>query len=183
MPANQRPLVNLPEKRKRRFRDYFTHSLSIAAARRSSQFTRNAVDPEEEGENQFPVVTDADTLAVLGSACAICRGQCCEQGGEHAFQRPEVIRRYLDRHPHLRPRDLLHAYLSRLPTLSYRDACVFQGRHGCVLPQEMRSSTCNEYLCEGLCDIHRIAQQSGDSRVFVAAIDGQATVRYALLDD
>jgi hypothetical protein len=156
--------------------------LSTAAARRASQVARAATDANEEGENQFPVVTDPNTLTVLGNACGICRGQCCEQGGEHAFQRPEVVRRYMDRNPRRRPRDVLHAYLSRLPTVSYRDACVFQGRQGCVLPQQMRSRTCNEYLCEGLREINHIALESGNPRVFVAAVDAQVPVRYALMD-
>ncbi len=182
LPANQRQLVNLPEKRKRLFRDYFTRCLSIAADRRASQVTRDAADANEEGENQFPVVTGPGTLTVLGNACGICRGQCCQQGGEHAFQRPEVVRQYMDGNPRLRPRDVLHAYLSRLPAVSYRDACVFQGRQGCVLSQQMRSLTCHEYLCEGLREINRIAHASGKPRVFVAAVDAQVTVRYALLD-
>jgi hypothetical protein len=182
LPANPRPLVNLPEKRKRRFRDYFTRSVSTAAARRAGQLARDAASLNEEGENQFPVVTDPGTLTVLGNACGVCRGQCCEQGGEHAFQRPEVVRQFMDRYPQLRPRDVLHAYLSRLPAVSYQDACVFQGRQGCVLPQAMRSRTCNEYLCEGLREINRVAQESGEPRVFVAAVDTQMPVRYALLD-
>lgn len=182
LPANPRPLVNLPAKRKRRFRDYFTRSLSTAAARRAGQRARHAADPYEEGENPFPMVTDPDTLSALGHACGICRGLCCEQGGEHAFQRPEVVRQFMDRHPQSRPRDVLRAYLSRLPAVSYRDACVFQGRHGCVLPPEMRSPTCNEYLCEGLREIHRVSLQTGKSRVFVAAVAAGVPVRSALLD-
>ena len=177
LPANERPLGNLPERRRRRFRDYYMQSLSKAAARRFSRAARDAGDGYEEGDSHLLLAENPDTLALLGKACATCRGNCCEQGGEHAFQRPEVIRRYMQVHPELRPRDLLAAYLSRLPRVSYQGSCVFHCRDGCNLPRAMRSRTCNEYLCDRLSEINRIACDSGPARVFAAGPGGGHSLR------
>ena len=182
LPANERALGNLPEKRKRRFRDYLTRSLSEAAARRFSRAGREAANPHEESENQFPVVHDPDTLRVFGNACAACRGKCCSQGEEHAFLRPEMVRRFMERNPKMRPREVLQAYLDHLPRVAYRGSCVYHTREGCNLPQPMRSRTCNEYLCDGLQEIDAVARETGAARVFAAAANWWDVVRVAALD-
>ncbi len=179
LPVNTKRLVPLPERRRRRFRDYFARSLSLAAARNSGLPGRTAAP--EEPERHFWPVEDPVTLAMLGSACAVCRGHCCAQGGDHAFQRPEVIRAYLLRHPELRPTDVLSAYLDHLPRRCYQDSCVFHGRHGCNLPADMRSHTCHDYLCHGLQDLARTQQGDSAVLVFAAAVEDETPVRAALI--
>ncbi|MCG6942501.1 MAG: hypothetical protein LJE69_14780 [Thiohalocapsa sp.] len=179
LPANTRRLVPLPARRRRRFRDYFTRSLSVALAPDAGH-TGGAL-PGEESVGQATTPADAATVAMLGRACAVCRGHCCAQGGEHAFLRPEVVRAYLSRHPALRPREVLAAYLDRLPWVSYQDACVFHTRHGCNLPRGMRSRTCNDYRCGGLMDLARRQQADATMQVFAVAVDGETPVRAALI--
>jgi len=179
LPANTKRLVPLPERRRRRFREYFTRSLSLAAARNAGLGGRTGA-PEEPDRRSCSAEVPA-TLAMLGSACAVCRGYCCAQGGDHAFQRPEVVRAYLLQHPELRPRDVLNAYLDHLPRLSYQDSCVFHTRHGCNLPAHMRSQTCHDYLCHGLQDLARAQQGEAAVQVFAAAVEAETPVRAALI--
>jgi hypothetical protein len=181
LPANTRRLAPLPERRRRAFRDYFTRSLSLAAARLVGGAARAAMPPHEEPESHWPRVDDEATRRLLAQACGVCRGLCCEQGGEHAFQRPEVVRGYMLRHPGLRPRDVLAMYLDHLPTVSYAGSCVFHTRNGCNLPPDMRSRTCHEYLCEGLQRIVRGEEQGRKACVFAAAMDGETPVRADVL--
>lgn len=44
-------------------------------------------------------------------------------------------------------------YSSFLPEKSYDESCVFQGPVGCTLPGEIRSVTCNRFLCEPIINL------------------------------
>ncbi|NBC15591.1 MAG: hypothetical protein GVY09_20050, partial [Gammaproteobacteria bacterium] len=179
LPVNTRPLGPLPERRRRRFRDYFTRSLSVAAARNAGPADETAAPGELA--HPFSPVADGATHAMLGEACATCRGHCCAQGGEHAFQRPEILSAYLLRHPHLRPRDVLAAYLDHLPTTSYRGSCVFHTRNGCSLPVAMRSPSCRDYLCDALWGIVRGQRAGGPAQVFGVAVEDATPVRAGVI--
>ena len=180
LPVNTRRLVPLPERRRRRFRDYFTRSLSAAAAAHASR-RGDRGEASESGISPFPRVEDAATRTMLAQACGVCRGHCCAQGGEHAFQRPEVVRAYLSRHVGLRPRDVLAAYLEHLPRVSYEGSCVFHTRDGYNLPPDMRSRTCHEYLCQGLLEVLATQLAGTTTRLFVAAMEDETPVRAGVL--
>jgi predicted nucleic acid-binding Zn ribbon protein len=50
---------------------------------------------------------NTEVLAILNTACGLCQGYCCQRGGlHHAFLSIETIRRYMSRHPGLRPADV-----------------------------------------------------------------------------
>lgn len=196
LPVNEKRLGNLPEKRIRRFRDYLMQSISRAAALCYGPPSDAAADaagaPSESGELREMNDRDAGAdvpkkdealLRVLGQACATCRGNCCALGAEHAFLRPEELLRYMRRNPTSRPRDVLAAYLERLEPVSYVDSCVYHGPEGCRLPREMRSSTCNDYLCESLVEIQTTIEWTGSPRAFAVAAGKQGAVRFADLDD
>jgi hypothetical protein len=74
-------------------------------------------------------------------------------GGEHAFLYPDHFRRFLRKHPERSRDELLADYLSRVPSASVRDSCVYHGDAGCVLPRELRANLCNSFLCGDLTEL------------------------------
>jgi hypothetical protein len=37
-----------------------------------------------------------------------------------------------------------------MPSVAYRDSCIFHGKKGCTLDRSMRADICNTYFCNGL---------------------------------
>ena len=138
-PSNTRRYINLAEKRRRKFRDSLYRELSEAMV--SSEPIERMPDHLETPNN------------LEGSICATCRGRCCRDGGDHAFIDAATLRRFMDTNQQLRPIDVANAYLERLPHRSYEDSCVFHTDTGCMLPREMRSKICNEFVCNPMKDI------------------------------
>lgn len=178
LPSNERRVTDLPQKRIRIFRDRLMGIISQAAA------IRFGSDPQRPAADTRPPAESPDnkSMSVLGNACATCGGDCCRQGGDHAFIRVETIVGFMDRRPELRPRHVLQAYMSRLGHKTYDESCVYHGRAGCVLPREMRSQVCNEYLCQGLHQVLDQLPESPQDRTFVVATVGQEIVRAAVID-
>ena len=58
--------------------------------------------------------------------------------------RPEIAR------PEVDERAVLRLYLDRVPTVAYRDSCIFHGKQGCTLDRSLRADVCNSYYCGGL---------------------------------
>jgi len=139
VPAFEARMTNLPERRKRLFRDRLTRVIgeAMSAPRLRQATDRQAADGVELGP-------------MLGLACARCGGYCCRTGANHAFISPGTIRRYLATHPGQRPRHVLDTYLSYLGNKTYEHSCVFHRTGGCALPRALRSDTCNLYFCDGL---------------------------------
>lgn len=184
VPSNERPLVNLPERRRRVFRDRLQRVISKAASQVYGHAPR---DPQDAGEDRPDVDAAGDPepphQGLLGAACAICRGHCCAQGGDHAFLHPKAIRRYMARHPEERPRHILDAYLARLGARAYRSSCVYHDVDGCRLPRDMRTSLCNDFLCKGLNEfIYRLDGKEFQQAFAVASEEGRA-LRIGLLDE
>ncbi|MCO6454891.1 MAG: hypothetical protein J5I93_06295, partial [Pirellulaceae bacterium] len=179
LPANERRLSNLPEKRRRRFRDHLLRVVSEGAARHASH---SPPTDDEPGMNLPAESADASRLPVLGNACGTCRGYCCHQGGEHAFLHPETMRRHMDQRPGTRPAQLVELYLSYLGPKTYTGACVYQARHGCLLPTELRSPLCNRYLCRGLEEFLAQLSAAGTERGIALATTEHSLLRASLLD-
>jgi hypothetical protein len=140
LPANEQTTTPLPAERRETFR------VNVAAALdRALQDPDRPVPEHPESAGRF--------ASLVGSACGACRGSCCRHGGEHAFLYPDHFRRYLRLHPGADPQQLLADYLSRLPSESYHDSCVYHTVTGCALPRELRSNLCNTFLCGGLADL------------------------------
>lgn len=142
LPSFAAPLTNLPERRRRAFRDHLNRVLSQATARENRE--EKEAGPPPRKLLSLPVQT------AMGGGCAACKGFCCREGGNRAYLKVKTLRRYLAAHPQQRPREVLAAYLDRLPKKSMHGSCVFHGREGCTLPREMRSDTCNDYLCDAM---------------------------------
>lgn len=88
--------------------------------------------------------------ALVGAACASCRGECCKQGGDHAFLRPDAMMAYLAANPTHDDEQIVSRYLALLPMRTLTNGCVFQQTDGCALPRDLRSDVCNRYFCEAL---------------------------------
>ena len=121
VPANLRKVVNLPERRKRAFRDYLAELIAQAAAVRASSANP---PPGETALDSSPSSPALENLLQRG--CATCRGLCCLGGGNHAYLSLETILGYMYKHPKQRPRQVLDAYLSFLPNKAYENSCVYQ---------------------------------------------------------
>lgn len=148
VPHNPRKLANLPERRKRAFRDHLNQAIAAAAA-------------APQAADALPIQPDAphEAAQLLGGACALCKGACCLGGGNHAYLRESTLVRVMRAQPALRPRHILDLYLAQLGNKTYENACIYQGETGCVLPLELRSNVCSDYFCPPL-------------RQFKAAFDG-----------
>jgi hypothetical protein len=182
VPSNERPIRNLPERRRRRFRDFVTHLISEVTAHGGG----SAPEPEPfrvprslafHGES-------ADELALLANACSTCGGDCCYPGRDQAFLDVDTMRRYMAEHPEQRPRHVLENFLSHLPNRSHQDACVYQTAMGCALPRGMRADICNAYYCQGLEDLREELARRGTTRAFAVSEERfQLLVRSAFMDE
>jgi len=139
VPQNLRRLVNLPERRKRKFRDYINQLISKVT---------------ESPKTVYPVPLHPkpahEASKLLGGACGLCVGACCLGGENHAYLGEVTLLRVMQTEPSLRPRHLLELYLSHLGKKTFENACVFQEEKGCVLPLYLRSNVCSNYYCPPL---------------------------------
>jgi hypothetical protein len=172
LPSNESVVVNIPEKRRRLFRNRLMGMISAAAAKLAGP-DRNA--PHNDDEHIVaPKVDSPQLLGLLAQGCATCRGDCCQQGADHAFIFVETICRYMTQHPGQRPRHVLESYLSHIGSKSYQNACLYQGPEGCCLPRDMRSRICNDYLCAGLIRLLGETRDQPNPRAFVvSSVGGQ----------
>jgi hypothetical protein len=170
LPSNDRPIIPLSAERRRTFRAHVVEIVSAALRPVTMESVEDKVPAEDARED-----------AMLGMACATCRGYCCRGGGVHAYLDESTMRRYVRRHPHLVAEDVVEAFLGKLPQRSYRYSCVYHGRFRCTLPRDMRSDICNAFLCNGLGTFRSQLTESGHERAFAVAASGNTLVRGALL--
>jgi hypothetical protein len=181
LPSNDRPIVRLPENRRRAFRDHLRRLIGRAAAQRAAAGSSAGIasgPAHAAAENRI-----GDEAAASGRACATCGGRCCQPGREHAFQTTADIRRYMAAHPRAHPQQLLEAYLSRLPDRSYQDSCVYHAEIGCVLPHEMRSQTCKAFQCEEIEEFRNGLREPSFRGGIAVAICDDEIVRTAFLGE
>jgi hypothetical protein len=179
LPSVRAKITNLPERRRRRFRDVVNGLISRASAHLIAPSPRGAEPPVTVA----PSVTSApEVQAVLDEACALCRGFCCGNGGKHAYLTVETIRRYMVQHPDQRPREVLAAYLGHVGNKTFDGSCVFHEPGGCSLPREMRSDTCNRHFCVGLTEFQQGLTRGYPARAFFVATDGDEIQSAAFCD-
>jgi hypothetical protein len=146
IPRSKVRMRRLPAKRRWQFADRLRAIIDSAFAARvgaqSSNIDFADFTPEAPME---PALRD-----MLFAACGECRGMCCTNGDAHAYINTKTIHRYLSQHPDADKSSIADTYLSYIGRRTYEDACVYQGRHGCTLPREMRADICNSFFCEGL---------------------------------
>ncbi len=106
--------------------------------------------PPEWGSVGGAGTPGTDEAAAIARACATCRGWCCRRGGTHAFLDARSLERVILRDPTSTTDDIEAAYLAHLGATHLEGGCVFQGPAGCRLPRDLRSDTCNDWLCPDL---------------------------------
>ncbi len=113
----------------------------------------------------------------VGSICARCRGFCCAAGGDHGFLTTATLRRTAAAGV---TGSVVAQYMAHVPPRAYAGSCIFHTAAGCALPRELRSDTCNRYLCTPLTRI-ATATLDAPARATIAAFTGPAWRRVAIV--
>lgn len=189
IPSLQRPLTKMPRARRERFSENLASIIRSVFVQQDASTPADGAGAEmaargvEDSAEDVPAADaaapysgmQADLLLrskqLFAAACALCGGKCCQNGGEHAYISAETIRRFAARHPEARPDEIAEAYLCRVPQETFEDSCVYHSEHGCALPSEMRSATCNAYYCGGLQELHDHLSEGGPPRAFFVAAE------------
>ena len=180
IPINMRHIRHLPEKRRRTFCDQLKQLLDQAAAEQcsSTHLTDNfTMQMKRDAQMQ-----GTKLHSILINACAICRGSCCKNGGEHAYLKVDTLLHYIHQHPELQQHQVLEEYLSFLPKKTYEDSCVYHAKFGCSLPRHMRSECCDLFACHGLADIVEYAIDTKSTRFFIVAMKGKNELHSAFIE-
>ena len=177
IPAATTRLVKPTERRRRALRDHLNALLDQTAGWPAPPLT--AEEPATT-----PTPRESRLQAVLGQACACCRGFCCEGGGDHAYLKVENLHRYQAAHPDQRPRDVLTTYLERVGQRTVEGSCIYHQADGCALPRTLRADLCNRHFCKALVEFQRDLPATGPIRgFFVAAHYGAIHAAMLVHDD
>lgn len=158
LPSGLSQLAPLPPERIARFR----RRLELLIARAQRYANADAVPPDQHHRARARSLQGEALLAqqpalkrACEQLCGACRGACCTEGGDHAYLTTAILRRELDRAPHLTAEELRDRYLAQLPAASIVGSCLYQSATGCTLPREQRADLCNAYFCEPLLALQR----------------------------
>ncbi|MEP3415040.1 MAG: hypothetical protein ABJN66_08350, partial [Gilvibacter sp.] len=120
---------------------------------------------------------------LVGKACATCMGSCCNLGKTHAFLDYPSLKHILGLQTSiLTKNELVTLYSEFFPDQSYEYSCVFLGKMGCTLPRDLRSFTCNNFLCDEITH-YQIALSQADSAVTYAAAIYNDTILHSSVYD
>jgi len=147
VPGVDAELVEVPEERIEKLRSHLESRMTAAENEIRNPLNCEALAAMHEDRDEH----EACALPVI-NACSTCRGQCCTQGGEHAFLNRDFLAWRLLNEPDQTPQSLIDDYITRLPSHALAGSCLYHTTTGCVLPRQIRSSTCNEFVCTGISD-------------------------------
>lgn len=173
VPSLEAALVAQPQERV----DEFRANLEEAAARAMGHI--NSEPDREMLRNTFDDDLGEEASGLVVDSCSTCRGACCLQGAGHAFLKSSELARRLVLEPQHTPESLVEDYMSRVPQHAYANSCVFHGEYGCVLPRDIRSSTCNSFICTGIHDAAAKVNDSVHKTTVVAAVNSGHCSRVA----
>jgi hypothetical protein len=159
VPRSEKELRPMSPERTRRLRKHLVAALRATRVVKNPERLASPLRPEPDG-------FAAD---VAQTACSLCRGFCCKNGGDDAFLDEWTIARVRRARPELDARGIIRLYVELVPSESYGGSCVFHGRQGCMLTRALRSDVCNSYFCRGLEDYIR----GGDVTTPVIVIAGE----------
>jgi len=140
VPRNDKPLVEVGSERPRRLREHLIGVLRDLRTAKHLEYVATPTRPEPAG---FPA-------RVARAACSLCKGWCCRNGGDDAFLDDATIARVRLANPDMTERAMLNLYLRRVPSVVFRNSCIFHGKNGCTLDRSLRADVCNVYYCGGL---------------------------------
>ena len=169
VPLNNKGLAPVTRARVRDLRMHLVDSLRAMRVMKHPQ------------RNASPVRAEPEGLAglVARTACGVCRGSCCKGGGEHAYLDERTMARVRQARPELEAGAVIGLYVACVPTVAYRDSCVFHGAEGCTLDRALRSDVCNGYFCSALGRF--VINPDARDGVVVVAREGGTTRRSAKL--
>jgi hypothetical protein len=169
VPLNRKQLEPVSGDRVRRLRKHLVESMRGEREMKRPDRAASPVRPEPDGF----------AGQVARTACRLCKGWCCKGGEEHAYLDERAMARVRRARPELDARAVLRLYSERIPSVGYRESCVFHGPEGCTLPRDLRSDVCNSYFCSGLG--HVVTGRDAAASVVVIAGDGEASHASELL--
>jgi hypothetical protein len=174
VPANVRPLVELPTFRRNQFLAHLQQVTEAAFQIDKPPLSQAAC---ADSESELPPPAAASVTSVVSAACGTCRGYCCRHGAHHAFFSQAHVQRLRDRHPNLTAAEVIDLIAGHLPQTSVEDSCVMHGPQGCELPRAYRAELCNHFECS---DLVNIVEGVQTQTVLIAAIDGEQLVRQTM---
>ena len=137
VPSNARRLVPVTPDRVSRLREHLVNAIRDAAHLRTLP-------------SPFSMPPTGFAAKVAHTACSLCRGRCCQNGGDDAYLEEHTMARVRQERPGLNADALLQLYSERVPVLAYQGSCLFHGQQGCTLDRSLRADICNSYFCRGL---------------------------------
>ena len=140
VPRNDKPLVAVSPQRARRLREHLIKELQDLRKAKHLERFASPVRPEPAGF----------AARVVQTACSLCKGWCCRNGGDDGFLDDRTLARVRLSNPGMTENALLRLYVDRVPAVAYPDSCIFHGSRGCTLDRSMRADVCNSYFCGGV---------------------------------
>ena len=164
VPRNARPLVPVAADRVRRLRERLVQALREARElrRTATPRTRTSRPPEPDGF----------AAQVARTACELCEGWCCRNGGDEAYLDGHTVARVRRKMPDLDAGAVVRLYANRVPAVAYEGSCIFHGAKGCTLDRSLRADICNTYYCKGLTAYFRNRRRDSP-RVVLAGKGGE----------
>ena len=166
VPRNAKPLAPVAADRVRRLREHLVEALREA---RELKFVATPCPP---GPSGF-------VARVAATACGLCKGWCCRDGGDDAYLDDQTMARVRLERPDLDTGAVVRLYSGQVPAIAYEGSCIFHGRQGCALDRSLRADICNTYFCGGLTAYFKDADERLP-RVILAG-EGGATRSSAVL--
>jgi hypothetical protein len=137
VPRSDKALVPTPAARVRQLREHLRAALHVM---KDPTCSASPLRPEPRGF----------AARVAHTACSLCKGWCCRNGGDDGFLDDRTMARVRIARPDLDERAVLRLYLARVPVAVYKHSCIFHGDRGCTLDRSLRADVCNAYFCGGL---------------------------------
>ncbi len=91
--------------------------------------------------------------------------------------------RSLHAHPDWTLAQIMDAYLKHLPAKTVQNSCIYHSAKGCGLPRDLRSSTCNRYLCGKLKNLLAGLPENNPPPILAVMFDDGHWTRTALIGE
>lgn len=155
IPSGKTQITTLQEKRKHAFQQHLRETIAGAFA---SEDIPQAAQKSATGKTEA-----SPDAQLIKDCCRLCGGGCCSGGGNHAHLSEESVNEVRALYPTKNATEICDLFITCLPEVSVAGSCIMHRSTGCALPRNLRSQTCNRYLCEGLRNSLCAARTNGES--------------------
>ncbi|HEY0469496.1 MAG TPA: hypothetical protein VGC79_35145 [Polyangiaceae bacterium] len=163
----------------------FPITLSPQAPERRERFRAHIAALVEESSVPCEAYDDESRVppaVTLANVCGVCKGLCCRHAGNQAHIDDAALRLVRALRPELSAADVVAAYVNAIPERSVEHSCIVHGEHGCALPRELRSQTCNEFYCAPVREWEESEARRSDARpTAMVVVHGAQLIRASLL--